>query len=105
MRIKLSVPERYIIIQTIPQIGDFETMNIIESLIKILHPSEVEIKKYEIEVKDNKITWGKQAIDLVEIEFTEKQVELIVSQLDGKSKNKQLDFNQYLIYKKFMSNE
>ena len=104
MKIKLNIPERYLLIQIIPQTGNFETMSTIEALTKVLYPSEVEVKKYEIEVKDDKIVWAKGAIDFVEIEFTEKQVELIVNQFDDKSEKDQLDFNQYLIYKKFKDN-
>ena len=104
MKVKLNIPERYLLIQIIPQTGNFETMSTIEALTKVLYPSEVEVKKYEIEVKENKIIWGKGAIDFVEIEFTEKQVELIVNQLEDKSEKDQLDFNQYLICKKFKDN-
>lgn len=101
MKINLNIPERYLIIQVIPQTGNFETMSTIEALTKVLYPSEEEVKKYEIEVKEDRIVWGKNATDLIEMEFTEKQVELIMSQLNSKSEDGQLDFGQYLLYKKF----
>ena len=105
MKIKLNIPERYLLIQVIPQKGTFETMSAIEALTKILYPSEVEVKKYGIEVKEDKIVWNNSAANFVEIEFTEKQIELIRKQLDEMSKDEKLDFNLYLIYKKFRENE
>ena len=104
MKIKISVPERYILIQVLPPKGNFETMLTLESLSKILYPSEEEVKKFEIEVKDDRIAWGKKALEPIELEFTDAQVELIIAELDKKSEADDLDFNQFLLYKKFKDN-
>jgi len=101
MKVKLNIPERYLLIQIIPQQGNFETMSTIEALTKVLYPSEVEVKKYGVKVEGERIVWNEEAADLIELEFTDKQKELIIKELDNKSENEKLDFNQYLLYKKF----
>ena len=104
-KIGFSIPERYVLIQLLPTTGNFETMSTLEALTKILYPSEIEVKKYNIEVKEDMIAWGKNASDLTELEFTEKQIALIINQLDDNSKNDKLDFKQYIIYKKIKGDE
>lgn len=100
MKVKLNIPERYTLIQVVPRQGSFDTMSIIESLSKKLYPSEEEIKKFGIEVKGDKIAWNDKATEEIEIELTEGEKDLILLQLNEKSEDKKLDFNQYLLYKK-----
>jgi len=104
MKIKISVPERYLLIQVIPEKGNFKTMTTIESLTKVLYPSEEELKEFEIEVKEDRIVWGKKALDQIELEFTDAQIELIVAELDKRSEANELNFNQFLLYKRFKDN-
>ena len=104
MKVKLNIPERYWLIQAIPQRSNFKTMSILESLTKVLYPSEVEVEKYGIEVQEDKIVWNEDAIQPVELELTEKQIEILTDEFKIRSEKDDLNFNQYLLYKKLKNN-
>lgn len=104
MKIKLNIPERYILINMLPEKGNFATLTTIEGINALLYPTEDEVKKYEIKIDDRNINWSESAIEPVELEFTDSQVEFVNNLFEEMSKKEELTYRHFIISKKFKNN-
>ena len=98
---KLDISERLTLVNVIPAKGNFETMSTVEALQTILYPSEEEVKKFEIKQTETRIEWNEEGKIPVDVNFTERQVQLLKDQLELLSKHEELTMPQYLLIKKF----
>ena len=96
---KLNIPERFTLVNLLPEKGSFATMAIIESLTKALYPSETEIKKYEVKQDTNLISWNAKGAEKVEIKLTEQQIEFLIAQLEILNQKEEVTVNHYNLYK------
>lgn len=97
---ELNIRERYVLIGVIPERGNFETMSTIESIQKLLYPSEKEVKEFGIKQEAEAIRWNQKGELSVEIEFSETQLTLIKKTLETLSEKDNLSMSQYQIFKK-----
>ena len=98
---EFNIQERLVLVNLLPEKGNFETMSIIESLRKILYPSEDEVKKFEIKQLDTTIQWNKEGSKKQKIELTDGQLKLIKKQFNKLDEKDELSFDQYSLYKSF----
>ena len=107
---KLTIEERYAIIQLLPTRSSFSTMSGIKKAEDILYPSEAEVKKMKIrEVltgDKNQILWDKkEGSKQINIPLGEIVCELIKQKLESLDKDELLERNQHSIYIKFVKND
>lgn len=103
MVIKLNIQERFILTGILPEKGNFETMSLLEGLSKKLYPTEKELDKYEIKYESDKITWNSKAKEEKDIDFTDKEIELLNKRFSVLSEKEEVTLNQYLVYKKLQT--
>lgn len=105
---KLSVHERLILGNTIPQEGNFATLKILRNLRMTLSFSEAETKKWAIESRDGQVNWRlvdakKKPIEQeTEIEIGEKAKDIIVLALAKLNEDKKLTEQHFSLYEKFI---
>lgn len=97
---KLNISERLILVNVVPEKGNFETMSTVESLTEILYPSEKEVKEFEIVQSEEKISWNEKGSEPVEINLSEKQTDFLIKQLEHLSEQGLLNLQQYKLLKK-----
>lgn len=103
---KLTIPERFLLTKLIPSKGSFETLAIIDSLVKMLYPTEEEVKKYEIVQEDKFLKWNVQAAtEGIDINFTEGQSTVLFKSFDMFAKAEELTYDQYLLYVRMKTEE
>ena len=98
---KLNIQERLTLVNVIPEKGNFETQKLIEALKELLYPSEEETKTFEIKQLEKTISWNKEGSDGVEIKLTKGHTDLLKKRLTTLSDKEELDYPQYLIFKRF----
>lgn len=97
---KLNISERLILVNVVPEKGNFETMSTVESLAEILYPSEKEVKEFNIVQGEEKISWNEKGSELVEINLSESQLNFLIKQLETLSNQEHLNLQQYKLLKK-----
>jgi hypothetical protein len=97
---KLNISERLILVNVVPERGNFETMSTVESLTEILYPSEKEVNEFEITQTEEKISWNEKGSAPVEINLSEKQMNFLIKQLEHLSEQGLLNLQQYKLLKK-----
>lgn len=98
---KLNIQERLVLVNLLPEKGNFQTMSTIEGLRLVLYPSEAEVKKFEIKQEGNTLHWNAEGSKKIEIKLSEAQTALLTKELEARSEKDSLDFNQYSILKRF----
>ena len=98
---KLNIQERLTLVNVIPEKGNFETQKLIEALKELLYPSEEETKKFAIKQLEKTISWNKEGSEGIEIKLTKGMTDLFVKRMTALSEKEELDYPQYLIFKRF----
>jgi len=98
---KLNIQERLMLVQTLPEKGNFETMEILETLKKLLYPSEKEVKAFDVKQLNDSISWNKAGVEGVELKLTEGQNDFIINLFNNLDKQEELTLLHYSIFKKF----
>ena len=99
---KLTVLERLILLQNLPQEGSFVTLKILRSLKSNLALSEVEYKDFEVKQNGEQIVWNKKGEEEVEIEIGEKATDMAIIALKELNDNKKLTEQHFSLYEKFI---
>ena len=97
---KLNISERLILVNVVPEKGNFETMSTVESLADILYPSEKEVKEFSIVQGEDKISWNAKGSESIEIDLSELQLNFLIKQLETLSDQGHLNLQQYKLLKK-----
>lgn len=97
---KLNISERLILVNVVPERGNFETMSTVESLAEILYPSEKEVKEFNIVQGEDKISWNAKGSESIEIDLSELQLNFLIKQLETLSDQGHLNLQQYKLLKK-----
>ena len=98
---KLNIQERLTLVNVIPEKANFETQKMIEALKDLLYPSEEESEKFNIKQLEKTISWNKEGSEGVEIKLSKGMTDLLKKQLTTLSEKEELDYLQYLIFKRF----
>ena len=99
---KLTVLERLVLQQILPQEGNFVTLKILRSLKTNLGISEKEYKEFEIDQNGEQVTWNAKGNEEREIEIGEKATDIIVESLKKLNEEQKLTEQHYSIYEKFL---
>lgn len=95
---KLSILDRIILLQVLPQEGNYLTYKITTELKSNLSFSEEEIKLYNIRTENDKVLWNVEAAVEKEITIGEKANEIIIEalgKLDSEGKINSLTIGTY----------
>ncbi|MHA1815367.1 MAG: hypothetical protein ACTSX1_05125 [Candidatus Heimdallarchaeaceae archaeon] len=100
---KLNVNERLVIVQILPEKGNFKTMTTIDKLKKFIYLSEEEVKEFEFGQKfvgdKETLVWNKKGIEKTEVEISELGIELIMESFEKLDKAETLTYQQFGVYK------
>lgn len=97
---KLNIQDRLILAQVLPEKGNFETMDTVDKLRKVLFLSEDEVEKYGFKQNGDKVSWNKEGFDEVEVEISDKGKALLLKELERLDNKEELNFLQFEVYKK-----
>ena len=109
--VKLSLKERFKLIEIIPQEGDITTIKTIRVLREELSPTEEEQEKFDMKVSQNEsgsivVTWDeKKELDefgLGSFDFTNKEISVISTALSKLNESKKLTEDYIDLYDKFI---
>jgi len=101
--VKLTVAERFAALGVLPEQGDFLTLKVMRRLRESLSFEEEEMKHYGFAEKDDRLYWDEdKAEETADIEFTDKQVELVVEALKKLDSQKKLTEEHFSLFEKFV---
>ena len=100
---ELNVLERIILLDILPQQGDFTTLKILRKLRESLSFNEEEYKHFNFRNEDNKWFWD-NGDDTKDVHMGEKAEDIIVTTLKKLNDDKQLTQDQITLYEKFVEN-
>ena len=96
--IKLNVGERLTLTGVIPQEGNFDTMDTVEKLKKILYLSEEEVKKFGLELGADQLP-VEVLKEETQVDISELGMALIMKSLKKLDEGEKLDQYQFRVYK------
>lgn len=99
---KLNLAERINLLTILPKEGDFLTLKVLRDLIDKVGIKDGEFKKYKIVQDGDQISWDSSLEDLFEIEFGEKQLDIIIKSLKDLDRTKKLRSEHFSLYEKFV---
>lgn len=105
---KLTVQERVMLGNILPQEGNFVTLKVLRNLKMDLSFSEAETKKWAIATRDGQVNWrllnekNKPIDQEAEIEIGEKAKDIIVLALAKLNEEKKLRDEHYTLYERFI---
>lgn len=99
---KLSIPERLVLLKVLPQEGNFATLKVLSNLRLALSFSEDEIKEWGIKVDFEKGQTSWATNGEAEIPIGETATGVIVDALRGLDKQRKLTFEDVSVYEKFI---
>jgi hypothetical protein len=105
---KLSVHERLMLGNILPQEGDFVTLKVLRNLRMDLSFSDTEIKKWSIQSSNGQVNWrlfndkNKPIDQEAEIEIGHKQKDIIVNALSKLNEQKKLREEHLTLYERFI---
>jgi len=106
MKYALTIPERYRIMQHLPQEGDRLTMHDVKDMLEALRPTPKETEQHGIVETANQVRWSPEGIDkTAEIDFTTPQVALVVNKLRQLESDKKLTVMDLDLYDKFVEDK
>ena len=97
---KLAVLDRLILLNVIPQEGDFTTLKIVRNMKDDLSFSEEEHKQLNFCTKDERLSWNMELEK--EINFGEKATGIITDAFKKLSEQKKLRIEHMELYEKFV---
>ena len=100
---ELSVLERIMLLDILPQQGDFSTLKIVRKLRESLSFSEEEYKKFGFTQEEGTLHW--QNNEAKDIKIGEKANDIIVESLKKLSNDKKLKQDQITLYERFVENK
>lgn len=104
---KLSISERYILLDLLPKEGTYTTLKILRKLREALSFSEEELVKWGIQEVPQPtggvaVQWNRSAEDSAEISIGEKASDIIVNVLKQRDQESKLTDREYSLYEKFV---
>lgn len=102
---KLNIPERLTLVNSLPEKGSFATIKMIEELKQKLYPSEKETKEYQIKQNGNNISWNKKGMDRNDISITEGQNKLLIESLESLDKREMATSAHLFLYERLTETE
>lgn len=104
---KLSISERYILLDLLPKEGTYTTLKILRKLREALSFSEEELQKWGIQEVPQAnggvaVQWNRSAEDSAEISIGEKASDIIVASLTRMDQESKLTDREYSLYEKFV---
>ena len=103
---RLSVQERFALLDLLPQQGDYMTLKIVRQLREELSFSEEEHEALKFSpVAEGRVTWESSADPLKEFAFGRTQERVIKDVLEKVDKAKNLKMDHFSVYEKFFPEE
>lgn len=101
---KLSVYERLVLLNTLPNEGNFITLKIVRELREGLSFNEKEIKELNLTVNPEKgtATWDKEKEPNKEIDIGREAKKIIVEALEKLDKDEKMTQEHFSLYEKFV---
>ena len=101
MKAKLTLSDRFAILNILPTEGNFATLKIVRKLREQLSLTEAEIKEYKVLQRDDQITWAK-GDKTTEMTFGEFAEGLIKERLKKMNEANKLEDKHFMLYEKFV---
>jgi len=101
MEKKLSIGERLIILQLLPQEGNYATLKLIRDLGNKIGISADEHTEFELTQVGDKISWNEKGKEEKPIDLKIKEIEIITAALEKLDSEKKLEFRHFSIFEKF----
>ena len=102
---ELTVPERIMLFDILPDEGDVSTLRIVRTLRSELGFSEDENKAFEVSVTDGRVTWNTTKAVPKEIAVGPKALKVIASALEKLSREKKLREQMIDLYTRFVGED
>ena len=99
---ELLVWERFKLLQTLPERGDYVTIKIVRKLREDLSFSEEEIEELQFKQDGERMMWNPEAKQTKEFQFGPKATNIIAEALKGVSKREMLDGALLVLFEKFV---
>ena len=102
MKYALTIPERYRIMQHLPEESDRLTMHDVRDMFENLRPSNAEREKHGIVEGAGQVRWDPEGIDrTADVDFTTPQLALIMNKLRQLETDKKLNLLDLELLEKF----
>lgn len=101
---KLNIKERLIIPNILPREGDYTTLIIKKDLLDKIKINQDDISEFEIRITGEEIQWNTDKEKEIDVELSELEIKLITDSLKELDKQKKLNDETALIYKKIVCN-
>ena len=102
---ELSVFDRVMLLNILPESGDILTLRIVRKLREELSFTEAELAEFELTHNDGYVQWNKEKVRSKNVEFGAKAKKMVRDALTEKSKNKQLTEQYVEIFDRFVDEE
>ena len=99
---KLTVKERVVLANILPEQGDITSLKQVRVLREALSFTDKENKEFEVIVEGPMIKWNDEKIRLVEIPITEMMTKIIARKLRDLNKTKKLRDDMISLWDKFV---
>lgn len=101
----LNVGERIVLMQLLPKEGNFATLRLLRDMNAKIGLSADELTEFEVVQEGINTKWNQKGLNLVPIDFKNKEIEIITKGLNALDKDNKLDLNQLTLFEKFVSDE
>ena len=99
---KLTVYERIVLGNILPQQGDFITLKLVRKLRESLSFSEEELKTYKFVQEEGRVSWDDKAEQSKLVEIGTQAKIIIQDALKKLDEDKKLQESHYTLYEKFI---
>ena len=103
--VELTIAQRAILMQIIPQEGDFLTFKIIKDMKSQIGFSEEDLQKFEIKQVDKIMTWNREKEETKTVSLGEKGIEIIITALHKLNDEKKINDTNFDLYQQFVKEE
>ena len=100
---KLTLPERLVLTNILPEQSDFITLSRIQDAKNLLIPTELEVKEFEIVMEEGIMRWSANVDTEVDIKIGEVATDSIFLALKKLNDDKQLEAKHLSLYEKFVA--
>lgn len=99
---QLKFLDRFLLLNLLPKQGTFEDLIVTKDIKSKIEVTQEELKKLNVKSQENgNITWDSSKDEPKEIEFTDKEQEIITKELKALSEQKKLTENHLNLYQLF----
>ena len=106
MKTRLSVTERFVLLNLLPKEGNFATLKLIREARESLSFNDIENQKLKFQQVGEMVNWNQEAAKEVdehfEADFGDTVTQLIVEALTDLDKGKKLTDEHFSLYEKFV---